>query len=141
MAGSGETEATHLRASSKQVFKELAVNSTTPWKHAFNRLIKNERTSFDSQDGVDWDDPDDPGAVLYACSKDMIHIWGDPLVQELLGRQNVRLAESSGFFLDSLDRVTAARYMPTDDDILRARLKTLGVSSPSIELVQSITIF
>ena len=96
MAGSGETEATHLRASSKQVFKELAVNSTTPWKHAFNRLIKNERTSFDSQDGVDWDDPDDPGAVLYACSKDMIHIWGDPLVQELLGRQNVRLAESSG---------------------------------------------
>jgi len=33
-----------------------------------------------------------------------------------------------GFFLDSIERVTALRYIPTDDDILRARLKTLGIS-------------
>jgi guanine nucleotide-binding protein alpha-1 subunit len=96
MAGSGETEATHLRAPPKPVFQEIAINSTTPWKHAFNRLIKTERTSFDSQDGVDWDDPEDPGAVLHACSQDMIHIWSSPVIQELLGRQNVRLEESSG---------------------------------------------
>ncbi|KAG8913939.1 hypothetical protein FRC00_001256 [Tulasnella sp. 408] len=31
-------------------------------------------------------------------------------------------------FLNDLDRITAPRYMPTDDDILRARIKTIGVS-------------
>ena len=96
MAGSGETEATHLRPSSKQVFKEIAINSRTPWKHAFNRLIKTERSSFDSQDGVDWNDPQDPGVILHQCSEDMMLIWNSPMVQEMLGRQNVRLAESSG---------------------------------------------
>ena len=96
MAGSGETEATHLRAPPKQVSKEIAINSATPWKNAFNRLIRTERTSFDSQDGVDWDDPDDPGVILHACSQDLIHIWTSPVVQELLWSQNVRLEESSG---------------------------------------------
>lgn len=96
MAGSGETEATQLRAPPKQGFKEIAVNSTTPWKNAFNRLIRTERTSFDSQDGVDWEDPEDPGAILHACSQDLIHIWSNPMVQELLESQNVRLEESSG---------------------------------------------
>lgn len=93
MAGSGETEATHLRILPKQVFKEIAINSTTPWKHAFNRLIKNGRTS---EEEVDWDDPEDPGRILHACSQDMMYIWSNPIVQELLGKQNVRLEESSG---------------------------------------------
>ena len=96
MAGSGESEATHLKSPSKHIFKEIAINSTTPWKNAFNRLIRSGRSSFDSQDGVDWDDPEDPGAILHACSKDLMYIWSCPLVQELLGSQNVRLEESSG---------------------------------------------
>jgi len=39
--------------------------------------------------------------------------------------------------LDSLERVTAARYIPTDDDILRARLKTLGVSEHRFKISTS----
>ena len=97
MAGSGETEATHLRPPPpKPVFKEIAINSTTPWKNAFNRLVRSERTSFDSQNAIDWDDPEDPGIILHACSQDLIHIWNNPLVHELLESQNVRLEESSG---------------------------------------------
>ncbi|KAF8156642.1 guanine nucleotide binding protein, alpha subunit [Crassisporium funariophilum] len=140
MAGSGEVEATQrpkvhsehdaerISGEAKQVFKELAINSGIPWKHAFNRLLKSERESFDSEEGIDWDDPDDPGAVIHACAQDMIQLWASPIIQQLLEKQKVRLEELSGFFLDSLERVTAVRYIPTDDDILRARLKTLGVS-------------
>jgi len=36
-----------------------------------------------------------------------------------------------GSFLDALDRVTSPRYIPSDGDILRARLKTLGVTEYS----------
>jgi len=37
------------------------------------------------------------------------------------------LEESSGFYLNEISRITAKRYIPTDEDVLKARLKTLGV--------------
>lgn len=40
----------------------------------------------------------------------------------------------SGSFLDDLERVTALKYMPTDDDVLKARLKTVGVSEYKFEM-------
>jgi len=36
--------------------------------------------------------------------------------------------------LNDLERVTALRYMPTDDDVLKARLKTVGVSEYKFEM-------
>jgi len=139
-AGSGEVEATHREAApnqpviSKPGLKEVAINSAIPWKNAFNRLIKtDERTSFDSADGIDWDDPEDPSAILHSCSQDMIQLWNNPNIKQLLVKQNARMEDHSGLyvilfffvffsyfttlsFLDSLDRVTAARYIPTDGE-------------------------
>ncbi|PFH46800.1 hypothetical protein AMATHDRAFT_69024 [Amanita thiersii Skay4041] len=130
--GSGETEATQFSYADRPraLLREIAVNSATQWKDAFNRwkLGPKCRESIASSDIVDWDDPNDPGAVLHACSEDMIKLWNDTDVRELLRTQNMRLEELAGFFLDSLERVTSLRYVPTDDDILRARLKTLGVT-------------
>lgn len=37
-------------------------------------------------------------------------------------------------FLDDLERITSLRYMPTDDDVLKARLKTVGVSEYKFEM-------
>lgn len=39
-----------------------------------------------------------------------------------------------GSFLDDLERVTALKYMPSDDDVLKARLKTVGVSEYKFEM-------
>ncbi|KXN84487.1 Guanine nucleotide-binding protein alpha-4 subunit [Leucoagaricus sp. SymC.cos] len=108
--------------------KEVAVNSATSWKECFQKLMNNERDSLDSEALVDWDDPSDPGKVLNACLEDMIRLWNDPVVQELLDKLKLRMREQAGFFLDALARVTAPRYLPSDDDILHARLKTLGVT-------------
>jgi len=44
-----------------------------------------------------------------------------------LKRRRIRLEESSGFFLDEIDRIADKHYIPTDDDVLKARLKTVGV--------------
>lgn len=106
--------------------QEISVNSSAGWKNTFNRLIG--RNSCDSADLIDWSDPDDPGVVLNACAEDMKRLWTDPVVRKLMEVENMRPEEMAGFFLDALDRVTAPRYIPTDDDVLRARLKTLGVS-------------
>ncbi|KAJ7735552.1 guanine nucleotide binding protein, alpha subunit [Mycena maculata] len=113
--------------------KEVAVNSTVAWKSAFMRKPTG-RESFDSQDVVDWDDPNDPGAVLHARREEMQRLWGHPMVRTILASQGIRLHESAGFFLDDLDTICAPRYVPTDDHVLRARLKTLGVSEHRMRL-------
>jgi len=48
-------------------------------------------------------------------------------VKKKLVEKRLRLEESSGFYLDEIDRITAKMYFPTDDDVLKARLKTTGV--------------
>ncbi|KAJ7637089.1 G-protein alpha subunit-domain-containing protein [Roridomyces roridus] len=118
----------------RNVNREVAVNSAMQWKDTFARLVTSDKASFDSEKAVDWDDPSDPGFVLHSLAEDMKDLWNHETVQTLLVRQNLRLQEAAGFFLDCLDEVTALRYMPTDDHILRARLKTLGVSEHRIKM-------
>lgn len=116
---------------------EVAVNSATTWKECFQKLMKSERESFDSETVVNWDDPNDPGRVLHACSEDMIRLWNDDVIQELLTKLGLRMREQAGFFLDGLERVTTPRYLPSDDDILRARLKTMGVTEHHFTIRQN----
>ncbi|KAJ7015783.1 guanine nucleotide-binding protein alpha-4 subunit, partial [Mycena alexandri] len=61
-------------------------------------------------------------------------LWADPGVREVLRSRKVRVEEEPGFFLDDLERVTSPNYLPTDDDVLRARLKTVGVSEYTFEM-------
>ncbi|KAJ7292708.1 guanine nucleotide binding protein, alpha subunit [Mycena rebaudengoi] len=131
LPGSMEREATERPLTTSRKQKEPAVNSTVAWKAAFTRA---GRESFDSDHLVDWEDPDDPGVILHARREDMKRLWGHPTIQAILDRQSIRLQESAGFFLDSIDEVTSLRYVPTDDHILRARLKTLGVSEHRMRL-------
>ncbi|KAL0570303.1 hypothetical protein V5O48_011667 [Marasmius crinis-equi] len=116
-----------------QNFREVAVNSTVAWKDVFSKLVPRRQSSNDS-DYIDWDDPTDPGRVLHECADDMKRLWRHPVVQELLDKQNLRLEEMAGFFLDEIDEITSERYEPTNTHILKARLKTLGVSEHRIQL-------
>ncbi|KAJ4468771.1 guanine nucleotide binding protein, alpha subunit [Lentinula aciculospora] len=115
----------------KHVPTELAINSSVPWKQKFDRLVGKGDTE---RIIIDWDDPNDPGKIIHACGEDMIRLWKHPLVQQMLEKQNLRLEEMAGFFLDSLPEITAERYLPTDEHILRARLKTLGVSEHCVKV-------
>lgn len=76
---------------SKQGLKELAINSTIPWKNAFNRLVKADgRNSFDSADGIDWDDPQDPWPIFNERLHDMVQLWNSPAVKQLLFRHKIK---------------------------------------------------
>jgi hypothetical protein len=123
----------HLTCSeggAKHQLKELSVNSAILWNGVFTKLIS-ESGWFTSEGErqVDWDDPasTDPEVVLNACSENIQRLWADPTIKAILNNQKLRIEEMPGFFLDSLDRVTAPKYIPTDEDIIRARLKTHGV--------------
>lgn len=104
-AGSAEFEATRLSPVTNLQYSnrpgvvggEVAVNSSTPWKTAFNRLMASTaRSSFDSAQEIDFDDPQDPGVILHACAEDMIRLWNDPTVKEILSARNLRLEDLAG---------------------------------------------
>ncbi|KAH8829160.1 heterotrimeric G protein alpha subunit [Flagelloscypha sp. PMI_526] len=65
--------------------------------------------------------------TIAACKDDMKALWEDKDVRQALRRRKLRLPDSAGFFLNELDRVAHRDYHVTDDDIVRARLRTVGI--------------
>lgn len=58
----------------------------------------------------------------------MKRLWTDSGVQQCFQRSNeYQLNDSARYFLDDLDRLGRKDYMPTEQDILRTRVKTTGI--------------
>ncbi|KAF8521927.1 guanine nucleotide binding protein, alpha subunit [Hysterangium stoloniferum] len=145
LAGKDEGEATQLAYPSSSPTPtptppngkpaEVSVNNRHNWKRALNKLtLGSKGNGASSDDDGWWNDPTDHCHVLNRCGPDIERLWSDPAVQSELQKRHVRLEESSGFYLDSLARITDTRYTPTDDDVLKARLKTVGVVEHTFSL-------
>ncbi|XP_078526388.1 guanine nucleotide-binding protein G(o) subunit alpha isoform X2 [Lissotriton helveticus] len=58
----------------------------------------------------------------------MMRLWADSGIQECFNRsREYQLNDSAKYYLDSLDRIGAGDYQPTEQDILRTRVKTTGI--------------
>ncbi|KAI0275481.1 G-alpha-domain-containing protein [Gloeopeniophorella convolvens] len=131
---------------------ECAVRTTNNWKRALT--LGRNRSKTSAGPSAWWEDPKDPVHVLERCRDGMTRLWGDDWVRHRLIEKRVRLQESSGLcvcvllksaeasaaltstpsYLDQIDRITAKKYTPTDDDVLKARLKTVGVVEHSFTI-------
>ncbi|KAI9458059.1 guanine nucleotide binding protein, alpha subunit [Boletus coccyginus] len=74
--------------------------------------------------------------VITSCKNDIIALWADPLIGEMLQRYNVRLEDSASFFLDNAERLATRDFEPTDDDIVRARLRTLDIQEYELNVAE-----
>ncbi|KAG2342421.1 G-alpha-domain-containing protein [Suillus weaverae] len=81
-------------------------------RHSFERDLP---TLLDSTD------------VIANGKDDIKALWKDGHIRAMLWRRKIRLEDSAGFFLDSIDRLSVRDYEPTDEDVLRARLRTLDI--------------
>ncbi|KAF7329875.1 G-protein alpha subunit [Mycena kentingensis (nom. inval.)] len=79
-------------------------------------------------------DADSSSITLMTCKDDMRALWDDPAVQRALERRKVRMADTAGFFLNDLDRIATRSYEATDDDIVRARLRTVGIQEYPLKI-------
>ncbi|THH31966.1 hypothetical protein EUX98_g2234 [Antrodiella citrinella] len=113
---------------SSQSHTELAVPTSFNWRKRF-ALGKISSPKYEHSGELQgwWEDPDDPVHVLNRCAPVIIEMWRDPAVKQRLSEKWLRLEESSGFYLDEVERIAAKMYFPTDEDVLKARLKTTGV--------------
>ena len=57
---------------------------------------------------------DNPTAVLAACKDDIVTLWEDHIVQDVLKKHNMRLQDMPGFFLNDAGRIAAINFEPSD---------------------------
>ncbi|KAJ7859136.1 guanine nucleotide-binding protein [Mycena olivaceomarginata] len=70
----------------------------------------------------------DVGRMLSALKDDVRELWAHPTVKGLIMKRKLKLDEWSEFFLKDITRIAAPEYVPTTDDILHARIQTMGVA-------------
>ncbi|KAF8813180.1 guanine nucleotide-binding protein [Phlegmacium glaucopus] len=68
------------------------------------------------------------GHLLEVCEGDIKELWSHPTVKGLIVKRRLKLDEWSEFFLRHISRIAAHDYIPTTDDILHARIQTMGVA-------------
>ncbi|KAF8196977.1 heterotrimeric GTP-binding alpha subunit [Pholiota molesta] len=115
--------------------RDMTVRAGTGWKAALRLKIADSQQLEDAPPGERKSQPPsgnstsqhDPTYILVAQRADIISTWKSPQIQEILERRRPRLRHSPGFFMDDIERIADADYVPTDYDILRARIQTLGV--------------
>lgn len=62
-------------------------------------------------------------------------LWGDPAVNEAVLRScELQLNDSASYYFSEMDRIAAPDYLPTDQDILRSRLKTTGITETTFRV-------
>ncbi|CAE6446609.1 unnamed protein product [Rhizoctonia solani] len=80
---------------------------------------------------------DDPFMTLEACAADMKQLWSCSVVRQYLKQTGTFIEEISGFFLDDIERIISPGYVPTDDDILRSRIKTIRPTETILRCLES----
>ncbi|KAF8589116.1 G-alpha-domain-containing protein [Ramaria rubella] len=107
---------------------EVSVNALSSWKSVLSKLVNGDSPEGQS---IDVNEGDAISQVISARRDDIRALWTDPEIRTLLSKRKLSIEDLPGFFLDDLDRISDPDYMPSDDDVLRARLKTVGVTEYS----------
>ncbi|KAJ6608099.1 G-protein alpha subunit [Mycena sp. CBHHK59/15] len=62
-------------------------------------------------------------------------LWRDPGVKEAVRRsREFQLNDSAVYYFNSIDRIAAADYLPTDQDILHSHVKTTGITETTLKV-------
>ncbi|KAJ2915140.1 hypothetical protein MD484_g5273, partial [Candolleomyces efflorescens] len=102
---------------------EVSVPSGYGWKNAIIGRRSQESSTSSSSDTSELGQT---RRVLAACGDDIVKLWNDRGVQHALKSAEIALEEQPGFFLDEAARITEEDYVPLPEDVLKARVTTIG---------------
>jgi len=76
------------------------------------------------------------GDVLHPDISDAVRgLWNDPRIRDAVRRaREFQLNDSAVYYFNSLERMSTPGYMPTDQDILRSRVKTTGITETTFRV-------
>ncbi|KAI0944664.1 hypothetical protein AcW1_002324 [Taiwanofungus camphoratus] len=107
--------------------QEFFIRSNTAWKTALGSNDDAPSRKFretKAREAIE---------IIAGCAEDMRTVWEDPTVQQMLQKRRFRMEAAPGFFLNDVERIADREYEPSDEDIVRARLRTLGVQEHRIK--------
>ncbi|KAF8327513.1 G-protein alpha subunit-domain-containing protein [Amanita rubescens] len=101
--------------------RDTCVRASTGWQDRLRNILKSSTPEYRRRSELD------PSIVL-AASKDTVNeLWQQPNVKTLMDQYSkLHMGGVGTSFLDDIDRITALNYEPTDQDIIRARIRTIG---------------
>jgi len=74
------------------------------------------------------------GRLEPATSSAIKALWSDTGVQECYGQRNkFQLNDSAAYYFGRIDDIASLDYMPTQQDVLRARIRTTGIIETSFK--------
>lgn len=72
-------------------------------------------------------------------AENIVSVWHDPAIKTAYQQNNsIGLGDNAPFFLDSAKRIANDKYIPTDEDILKSRIRTSGISSLQFKINNNI---
>lgn len=76
------------------------------------------------------------GEILPRDVSDAVRgLWRDSGIKEAVSRsREFQLNDSAVYYFNSIDRMSSPGYMPTDQDILRSRVKTTGITETTFKV-------
>ncbi|KAF9650986.1 G-protein alpha subunit [Thelephora ganbajun] len=108
--------------------REISVRGGTNWKSYLTRLPREKEQKPLRPGSSQGSLPQEEGTrILVTFKEDIIALWSDPVVHRVLKRRRCNIRDMPGFFLDDVQRIAVQNYEPSDQDIMKARLKTVGV--------------
>ncbi|SCV73392.1 BQ2448_7318 [Microbotryum intermedium] len=76
------------------------------------------------QDGIHWQD----GYLDPSIARAIETLWCHPAVQQVVALgPEYQLNDSAPYFFDAIERIGSAGFVPTDQDILRTRVRSTGI--------------
>ncbi|CEH11777.1 g-protein alpha subunit [Ceraceosorus bombacis] len=80
----------------------------------------------------------DPNTSLEpAMAKAVEALWADPIVATVVDRSSeFYLMDSAPYFFNNVSRIASPDYIPNEDDVLRARSKTTGITETRFNMGQ-----
>lgn len=75
--------------------------------------------------------------VQPSVAKSVVKLYADEGVKKTIARRNqFQLNDSANYFFENVMRTTKSDFVPTDNDILRCRVKTTGISETALQVGQ-----
>ncbi len=80
---------------------------------------------------------DESGLVTAELFQAIEALWHDPIIPVIMDRSSeFYLMDSATYFFSNLDRISSGEYVPNENDVLRARSKTTGISETRFNMGQ-----
>ncbi|TQS33135.1 hypothetical protein Golomagni_06529 [Golovinomyces magnicellulatus] len=156
LLGAGESGKSTILKQMKLIYSQgFTKNERLDWKPVvFSNIVQSFRTISEAMTELnfEFDNPDNEKFMAHILVEHEISpeeklpqdylepikaLWQDKGVKAAIAKGNeYALHDNLAYFVDDLDRIWAEGYVPNDQDLLRSRLRTTGITETIFDLGQ-----